>query len=105
MGVQGRDLGHHEYRFYTGPDYLGKSKYIGKSPCRKSIKKLTPKAVLDRAELCQAYYWKKCILVDGQDHILDRMSFNKAHTGYFRSIINQITISPKNILGPREIEC
>jgi hypothetical protein len=105
MAVCNRDLGHHEFRFYTGPDHLGKTRYIGKSPCRKSVKKLTPKAVLARAELCQAYFWKKCLLVDGKDHILDRISRNKANRDYFRGIINQITITPKKILGPREIVC
>ena len=107
MSVRGRDLGHHEYRFYSRPDYLGKSHYIGKSPCRKSVKKLTPKAVLARADLCQVwgYCWGRCILVDGKDRILDRMSRNKANNGYFRGIINQITITPKKILGPRDIIC
>ena len=101
MAVCNRDLGHHEYRFYSKPDYLGKSRFIGKSPCRKSVKKLTPKAVLARADLCQVYSWTKCLLVDGRDQILDRMSHDRAWVGRFQDIINHITITPKKVLHMR----
>jgi hypothetical protein len=88
MAVRGRDLGHHEYRFY------GRDGFIGKAPCRNSIKKLTPEAVMARAQVCCSEFWKVCVLVDGKDQVLDRITYGKAWTHMSRNIYKQITITP-----------
>ena len=91
MAVRGRDLGHHEYRFY------GRDGFIGKAPCRNSIKKLTPEQVMARAQVCYSEYWRVCVLVDGKDQVLDKMSFGRAYRCLQRGIYNKITITPKKI--------
>jgi len=96
MGVCNRDFSHHHYRFYgehgfIEESYFGHKGFIVKSPCRSSVKKLTPEAVLIRADLCDVYHWKECILDDGKDHILDRMTYHKAWRCHFRDIVNNIT--------------
>jgi hypothetical protein len=100
MAVRGRDLNHHQYRFYGR-----KGIFLGKAPCRSSIKKLLPEQVMARAEICCSEYWRKCILVDGKDHILDTITCERAWVGMQRAIHNQITITPKKIPPLRGAIC
>lgn len=91
MAVQNRNFNHYEFRFY------GRHGFIGKSPCRNAIKKLTPESVWARASVCKSDSWRYCVLVDGKDQILDRMTLGKAWTGMSKNIFNKITITPKKI--------
>jgi len=92
MSVRGRDLSHHQYRFYGR-----KGIFLGKAPCRNSIKKLIPEQVMARAQVCCSEYWRECVLVDGKDQVLDKMTFGRAYRGMQRGIYNKITITPKKI--------
>lgn len=91
MGVNNRDFNHHQYRFYNSSGNLGKHGCVTKSPCRSSVKKLTPEAVLNRAELCDVVFWDRCILVDNQDQVLDTMTKQKAWSRRYHDIMNKIT--------------
>ena len=100
MAVRGRNFNHHQYRFYNGTS-LGEKGCVGKSPCRSSVKKLTPQDVLNRADLCHVTFWDRCVLVDGKDQVLDTMSQAKAWGKRYRNIVTKITIAPNKLLPIR----
>ena len=86
-----KETGTHQYQFF------GREGFLGRSPCRSSVKKLTPEAVMSRAEICPSEYWRNCNLVDTKGNVLDTMTFGKAYGGLQRNIYNKITITPKKI--------
>jgi hypothetical protein len=88
MSINNRNLNSHQYRFYS------REGFIGKAPCRNSIKKLIPEQVMARAHVCCSESWKVCVLVDGQDQVLDRITYGKAWTHMCKNIYNKITITP-----------
>jgi hypothetical protein len=91
MSVKGRNFNHHIYRFYNNTS-LGKKGCVGRSPCRSSIKKLTPQDVLNRADLCGVSFWDYCVLVDGKDQILDIMTQDRAWNKRYHNIVNQLKL-------------
>lgn len=77
--------------------YFGKRGFLGRSPCRSSIKKLIPKDVINRAELCPSTYWEYCNLVDGQGNVLDTMNRAKAQNGFVKGLYRHIAFKPSRV--------
>jgi hypothetical protein len=92
MAVRGRNFNHHQYQFYGR-----KGVFLGKAPCRNTIKKLIPEQVMARAQVCCSEMWRDCILVDGKDQILDKMTYGIAWTHMCRNIYKKITITPNKL--------
>lgn len=78
----------HQYQFF------GRQGFLGRSPCRGSVKKLVPKDVLNREEMCTSDFWEYCNLVDGKGNVLDTMSRRKALTLYMKSLYKEIALVP-----------
>lgn len=78
----------HQYQFF------GWDGFIGRSPCRSTVKKLTPKDVLNRSSMCSSDLWRVCNLVDGKGKVLDTMTVEKAWLGYMRGLFNEIALVP-----------
>jgi hypothetical protein len=79
----------HQYQFF------GYNGFLGRAPCRGSVKKLTPKDVMNRSGMCFSDRWRTCNLVDGKGNVLDSMTVEKAWSGYMRGLYNEITLIPK----------
>lgn len=86
-----REKGGHQFQ------YFGSAGFIGRSPCRGSVKKLVPKDVMNRADMCPSDFWEYCNLVDGQGNVLDTMNRAKAQNGYMRSLYRHINFKPSRV--------
>ena len=85
--------------------FFGYNGFIGRSPCRSSIKKLTPEDVLNRAKICPSDRWRVCNLVDGKGNVLDSMTKEKAWSNSCRNIYREIALSSKELPGCRGATC
>ena len=81
----------HQYQFF------GRNGFLGRSPCRSSIKKLLPKDVLNRADMCSSMFWRVCNLVDGKGQVLDSMTVERAWEGYMKGIYRQIALVSSDV--------
>ena len=81
----------HQYQFF------GYNGFIGRSPCRSKVVKLTPEDVMNRAEMCPSHRWRVCNLVDGKGNVLDSMTVEKAHSRRIRNIFQKITLYSKGV--------
>ena len=86
-----REKKNHQYQFF------GINGFIGRSPCRDSVKKLEPRDVLNREKMCTSDYWRYCNLVDGKGNVLDTMSRRKALTLYFKGLYKDIALIPSMV--------
>jgi hypothetical protein len=84
----------HQYQFF------GRQGFLGRSPCRGSVKKLVPKDVMNRAEMCTSDFWEYCNLVDGRGKVLDTMNRAKAHNGYLKDLYSHIAFKPSRVRLP-----
>ena len=80
-----RETESHQYQFF------GDQGFIGRSPCRGSVTKLTPEDVLNRSEICPSRGWDVCNLVDGKGNVLDSMTNRKASTDRYWNIYRKAT--------------
>ena len=83
----------HQYQFF------GDNGFIGRSPCRSTVTKLTPEDVMNRSELCPSDYWRVCNLVDGKGKVLDTMTSGKAFLGRIKNIYQKIFLHSKEVPG------
>lgn len=75
----------HQYQFFSKDNT-----FLGKSPCRGSIKKLTPEDAFNRSDLCGVDYWDHCNLVDGWGNVLDTITHHRASVNRYKNIRRQI---------------
>ena len=81
----------HQYQFF------GDNGFIGRSPCRSKIIKLTPEDVMNRSDVCLSDRWRFCNLVDGKGKVLDTMSREKAWSHRNRNIYRKIALHSKEL--------
>jgi len=81
----------HQFQFF------GDNGFIGRSPCRSTVKKLTPEDVMARAEMCPSFCWRFCNLVDGKGNVLDTMTCEKAWGRSIRNIYRKIALCSKDL--------
>jgi hypothetical protein len=89
----------HQYQFF------GYNGFIGRSPCRSTVTKLTPEDVLNRADMCPSEGWRFCNLVDGEGNVLDSMSVEKAWSHRIRNIYRKIALCSKDVPEIRGATC
>jgi hypothetical protein len=89
----------HQYQFF------GKNGFLGRSPCRSSIKKLTPEAAINRAMICTDSCWDTCNLVDGKGNVLDSITRSKALKRYTVRIYREIETYSKDLPELRGVIC
>jgi hypothetical protein len=81
----------HQYQFF------GDNGFIGRSPCRSTVRKLTPEMVLARAEVCKSDFWEHCNLVDGKGNVLDTMTSRRASVNRLKNIYREIGLYSKDL--------
>ena len=81
----------HQYQFF------GDNGFIGRSPCRGTVKKLIPQDVMNRADMCQSDFWEYCNLVDGKGIVLDTITRGDAQRQYLRGIYRHIAFIPSRV--------
>ena len=80
----------HQYQFF------GHKGFIGRSPCRSTVTKITPEDVMNRMDICPSEGWEYCNLVDGEGKVLDSMTLDKAYRRRIRSIYREIGLYSKS---------
>lgn len=81
----------HQYQFF------GRQGFLGRSPCRSTVKKLIPKDVMNRAEMCPSDFWEHCNLVDGKGNVLDTMTSRRAFVNTVKDIYREIELYSKDL--------
>ena len=93
----------HQYQFF------GRNGFMGRAPCRSTIKKITPEAAINRAEMCIATSrdtcWDTCNLVDGKGIVLDSITREKAISRSMKRIYREIETYSKDLPELRGVIC
>jgi len=88
-----REAESYQYQFF------GDQGFLGRSPCRSSVRKLTPEDVMNRAEMCPSYGWEVCNLVDGNGKVLGTMTLREAFLGRYRKAYRRATDCSPGLSG------